>query len=74
MSRETKRRLCFWAILALGLGIRLWQFGRVPEGINQDEAFAGLSATSLTALANARMAFLTSLGHLLSFLIIPMQV
>ena len=47
MSRETKRRLCFWAILALGLGIRLWQFGRVPEGINQDEAFAGYEAFCL---------------------------
>lgn len=47
MSGQTKRRLCFWAILALGLGIRLWQFGRVPEGINQDEAFAGYEAFCL---------------------------
>ena len=47
MSAQTKRRLCFWAIFALGLGVRLWQFGRVPEGINQDEAFAGYEAFCL---------------------------
>jgi hypothetical protein len=47
MSAQTKRRLCFWAVFALGLGIRLWQFGRMPEGINQDEAFAGYEAFCL---------------------------
>ena len=47
MKSETRRRLCFWAILALGLGIRLWRFGAVPEGINQDEAFAGYEAFCL---------------------------
>ena len=47
MKSETKRRLCFWAILALGIAIRLWRFGSVPEGINQDEAFAGYEAFCL---------------------------
>ena len=47
MKSETKRRLCFWAILALGITIRLWRFGAVPEGINQDEAFAGYEAFCL---------------------------
>ncbi len=47
MKSETKRRLCFWAILALGIAVRLWRFGLVPEGINQDEAFAGYEAFCL---------------------------
>ena len=47
MSRDAKRRLCFWAIFALGLAARLWRFGAVPEGINQDEAFAGYEAFCL---------------------------
>ena len=44
MSERNRRLLAFWAILALGLGVRLWRFGAVPEGINQDEAFAGTSS------------------------------
>ena len=47
MSKEGKRRLCFWAILILGLAVRLWRFGSVPEGVNQDEAFAGYEAFCL---------------------------
>ena len=47
MNEARKRRLCFWAVFALGLGIRLWRFGQVPEGINQDEAFAGYEAFCL---------------------------
>jgi len=47
MKNETRRRLCFWAILLLGIAVRLWRFGGVPEGINQDEAFAGYEAFCL---------------------------
>ena len=47
MNEARKLRLCFWAVFALGLGIRLWRFGQVPEGINQDEAFAGYEAFCL---------------------------
>ena len=47
MSKELQRRLCFWAILILGLAVRLWRFGSVPEGVNQDEAFAGYEAFCL---------------------------
>ena len=47
MSERNRRLLAFWAILALGLGVRLWRFGTVPEGINQDEAFAGYEAFCL---------------------------
>ena len=41
------RRLLFWLILAVGVFARVWQFGAIPGGINQDEAFAGYEAWSL---------------------------
>ena len=47
MSEKTRQRLCFWAVLLLGTAVRLWRFGAVPEGINQDEAFAGYEAFCL---------------------------
>lgn len=34
-------------ILLIGIGARLWMFGEVPGGINQDEAFAAREAWSL---------------------------
>lgn len=37
----------FWLILALGVAVRIWLFGRVPGDVNQDEAFAGYEAWSL---------------------------
>jgi len=37
----------FWLILLLGLAVRLWRFGALPAGFNQDEAFAGYEAWSL---------------------------
>ncbi|MBQ8217402.1 MAG: glycosyltransferase family 39 protein [Oscillospiraceae bacterium] len=40
-------RLCFWLILALGIFARAFQFGSIPAGINQDEAFAAYEAWSL---------------------------
>lgn len=45
--REKLVRGAFWLILALGVFARLWQFGSVPGGLNQDEAFAGYEAWSL---------------------------
>ena len=47
MKDKKLYRLCFWVIFALGIGIRLWRFGQVPEGVNQDEAFAGYEAFCL---------------------------
>ncbi len=45
---ERKReRFLLLLILALGLFARVWLFGRVPGGLNQDEAFAGYEAWSL---------------------------
>ena len=34
-------------LLGLGIALRLYRFGRVPDGLNQDEAFAGYEAYSL---------------------------
>lgn len=39
--------LIFVAILAVGIFVRIWHFGTVPGGLNQDEAFAGYEAWSL---------------------------
>ena len=47
-TRESQvRRVLFWTLLLLGLGVRLWRFGAVPGGLNQDEAFAGYEAWAL---------------------------
>lgn len=40
-------KILFILIMAAGLFIRLWQFGNVPDGVNQDEAFAGYEAYSI---------------------------
>ena len=36
-----------WLLFLLGLLARVWLFGEVPGGLNQDEAFAGYEAWSL---------------------------
>jgi len=41
----------FWAIFALGLFARVFMFGEVPDGLNQDEAFAGYNAYTLSQSA-----------------------
>ena len=47
LSDEKLQKLLFILILILGIGARLWMFGDVPGGINQDEAFAAREAWSL---------------------------
>jgi len=47
VSKPNLRRLAPWLIFLLGLLARLWLFGEVPGGLNQDEAFAGYEAWSL---------------------------
>ncbi|MBR5280514.1 MAG: hypothetical protein IKU26_06080, partial [Clostridia bacterium] len=37
----------FLLILLLGIFLRVYQFGTLPIGLNQDEAFAGYEAFSL---------------------------
>ena len=45
--KENAARAAFWLILALGIGLRVWQFGAAPRGMNQDEAFAAYEAWSM---------------------------
>ena len=44
---KTYRRVLFYLLMLIGIIVRIWEFGLVPEGINQDEAFAGYEAFSL---------------------------
>ncbi len=46
-SKFNYEKILFILIMAAGFFIRLWQFGNVPDGINQDEAFAGYEAYSI---------------------------
>ena len=44
---ERTRRILFWCILLTGAALRFVLLGRVPAGLNQDEASAGYEAWSL---------------------------
>lgn len=70
-----------WLLFLLGLTARLWLFGEVPGGINQDEAFAGYEAWSIlhggTDTAGYRFpVYLTAWGSgmnaLESYLMLPL--
>lgn len=41
------KKILFYILLFAGIFIRLYRFGSIPEGLNQDEAFAGYEAFSL---------------------------
>jgi len=41
-------RLAFWIVLVLGAGVRLFQFGAVPAGLNVDEASVGVEAYAIS--------------------------
>lgn len=43
----TSPRVLFIAILLIGVAARLWEFGSLPPGLNQDEASIGVEASSL---------------------------
>ncbi len=47
MTRDKRDKYILAAILILGAFVRLWRFGAVPCGLNQDEAFAAYEAWSL---------------------------
>lgn len=79
-KNEQLVRVLFMLFLAVGIGARVWRFGAVPGGINQDEAFAAYEAYSLltTGLDTAGYPFpvyLTAWGSgmnaLESYLMIP---
>ena len=44
---KDERKLFFILILLLGVILRVYHFGLIPNGLNQDEAFAGYEAYSL---------------------------
>lgn len=41
------RQVLFFALMFMGIIVRIWEFGIIPGDINQDEAFAGFEAYSL---------------------------
>ena len=47
MKTDKKYKFIFLAVFALGLFARLWRFGAVPCGLNQDEAFAAYESWAL---------------------------
>ena len=47
ISKTNLAGLLFIVIVALGVFVRVYKFGSLPEGINQDEAYAGYEAYSL---------------------------
>ena len=52
MKKDNKRKLnyeiiLFAIIMLAGVFVRVWRFGSLPGGINQDEAFAGYEAYSI---------------------------
>lgn len=47
LSRTHYHWLLFISVLALGIFARTWEFGRLPPGLNQDEASNGVDARSL---------------------------
>lgn len=42
-----RMKLLFWALMVVGVAVRVIGFGSIPGDINQDEAFAGYEAYSL---------------------------
>ena len=80
IGEERLVRILFIVFLTVGIAARVWRFGRVPAGMNQDEAFAAYEAYSLltTGLDTAGYPFpvyLTAWGSgmnaLESYLMIP---
>ena len=47
MTAGKRDKFILAAILVLGAFARLWRFGAVPCGLNQDEAFAAYEAWAL---------------------------
>lgn len=47
VKKKLSSNYIFWLILIIGSFASLFMFGKVPGGINQDEAYAGYEAYSL---------------------------
>ena len=44
VTKMTRHKLFFILIFLLGVGVRVWQFGAVPAGLNQDEASSAIDS------------------------------
>ena len=47
LDKKMIGRILFASILLVGVAVRVYRFGSLPRGINQDEAFAGYEAYSI---------------------------
>ena len=47
MKLTKREKWIFFALLFLGVCVRLYRFGSAPPGLNQDEAFAAYDAWAL---------------------------
>lgn len=47
LDHEKGQGALLWAIFLLALGIRLWKFGEIPGGVNQDGAMAAVDGKAL---------------------------
>ncbi len=81
MKTSRKEKYIFLAIFALGALARVWRFGVLPCGLNQDEAFAAYDAWALLRFGtdsalNPWPVYLTSWGSgmnaLESYLLLPL--
>lgn len=82
LADEKKRaKLFFFLILLLGIAVRIFRFGQIPCGINQDEAMAAMDAKALLSYGTDRLGMklpvhFTAWGWaqmsvLLSYLMVP---
>ena len=46
-SETDSRKILFWVILAVAVFIRIFYFGKLPSGVNQDEAMGAVDAQAL---------------------------
>ncbi|MGL6041193.1 MAG: hypothetical protein ACRC01_08330, partial [Deefgea sp.] len=75
------QRMCFYLILLLGLTVRIWDFGAIPAGFNQDGAMAAVDAKALADYGTDRFGMkwpvhFTAWGYgqmsvLLSYMMVP---
>lgn len=75
------RRIWFWVILAAAVFIRIFYFGKLPSGVNQDEAMGAVDAQALALYGTDRFGVrfpvhfsawqVSQMSVLLSYLMIP---
>ncbi len=78
---ERRERIVLWALIGLGVLLRLYRFGTVPGGMNQDGAMAAVDALALSRYGTDRFgtwlpAHFTAWGYgqmsvLMSYCMVP---